>query len=286
MRADVNVSVRPAGSDTLGTRAELKNMSSFKAIRKAIEYESKRQINILVGGGMILQETRRWDEAKEKSFTMRSKENAQDYRYFPEPNILPVEISEEKINMIKNNMPELPDKKRERYIKEYGLSEYDSSVITSERNLAFIFEKSVIICGKPKEVLNMITGEMMRLISETGQNADDVKISPEKIASLVNMISEGKINRTVGKEVFEEIFRNDTDPEKYVTEKGLMMIEDTDLIEKTIKYILEKNQRSVEDIRNGKTKAFGFLVGESMKALKGKADPKTVNELLKKLLIK
>ncbi|MBR1738317.1 MAG: Asp-tRNA(Asn)/Glu-tRNA(Gln) amidotransferase GatCAB subunit B, partial [Firmicutes bacterium] len=270
----------------LGTRAELKNMSSFKAIRKAIEYESCRQKNILLGGGKIIQETRRWDEAKEESYTMRSKENARDYRYFPEPDLLPIDITDDMIEEIRNSMPELPDKKRERYINEYGLSSYDASVITSERKLSFIFEKAAAVCGKPKEVCNMITGEMMRLISETGQNCDDVTTDPEKIAALVNMISDGKINRTVGKEVFEEIFRNDADPEKYVREKGLMMIEDTSLIENTIKDILEKNQKSVEDIKNGKNKAFSFLVGESMKALKGKANPKTVNDILKKLLIK
>lgn len=280
MRADVNVSVMPLGSKKFGTRTEMKNMNSFKAIYKAIKYESKRQIELLEAGGAVTQETRRWDDNKDASFAMRSKENAQDYRYFPEPDLLPIEISDEWIENAKASMPELPEAKRARYIKEFGLSEYDASVITSERQVAYLFEDTVKLSGEPKEACNLIMGELMRLMSTTGTLAEEVKIAPQKIADLIALVKSGKINRTVYKDVFEKVFKDDIDPKTYIEENGLTMLNDDSLVEKTIDDVIANNPKSIEDLKNGKAKAKGFLVGQTMKALKGKANPQTVNKLL------
>lgn len=284
MRADVNVSVRPVGSEEFGTRTEMKNMNSFKAIYRAINFEAKRQIEILEEGGKITQETRRWDDNKDASFPMRSKENAQDYRYFPEPDLLPIEISQEWIDNTKNNMPELPEAKRERYIKEFGLTEYDAGVLTSAREIAYLFEDTAKLSGQPKESCNIIMGELMRLMTETSTLPEDLKMSPEKISDLIKLVLDGKINRTIYKEVFEEVFKNDVEPLKYIEEHGLIMVDDSELVSKTIDDVLTSNQKSVDDYNSGKDKAFGFLVGQTMKALKGKANPKTVNEILKQKL--
>ncbi len=284
MRADVNVSVRPVGQTEFGTRSEMKNMNSFKAIYRAINYEAKRHIEIIEEGGNVIQETRRWDDNKDASFAMRSKENAQDYRYFPEPDLLPIKISDEWIDEIKESLPELPEAKRKRYVEKLGLTEYDAGVITSAKQLAFLFEDTVKLCGKPKEVCNLIMGELMRLMSETVTLPEDLKVSPEKTACLIKLISDGKINRSVGKEVFEEIFRNNIDPEKYVEEKGLLMLDDDGIVSDTIDKIIAENPKSIEDFKNGREKAFGFLVGQTMKALKGKANPQSVNKILKEKL--
>jgi len=284
MRADINLSVRPVGTEKFGTRTEMKNMNSFKAIYRAINFEAKRQIELLEEGKKVIQETRRWDDNKDASFAMRNKENAQDYRYFPEPDLLPIEISEEWINNIKENMPELPEEKRERYIKEFGLTEYDTGVITSTREIAYLFEDTTKICNKPKEVCNLIMGELMRLLSETSTLAENIKIDAKKIASLIELISNGKINRNTGKEVFEEIFKNDIEPEQYVKEHNLIMLDDNKIVSDTIDKIIKDNPKSVEDLKNGKNKAFGFLVGQTMKSLKGKANPQTVNAILKEKL--
>lgn len=286
MRADVNVSVRPVGSSELGTRTEMKNMSSFKAIHRAIGYEAKRQIELLEDGKRVIQETRRWDEGKDLSFAMRSKENAQDYRYFPEPDLPPIEINEEWIKEVRENMPELSEAKRKRYIEEFGLSEYDARVITSERRLAYLFEETTKICKMPKEACNLIMGELMRLMSETATEAEAVKINSRDMATLIELIAEGKINRTTGKEVFEAMFKEGAEPENYVKEHGLMMLNDDSLVSDTIDKILADNPKSVEDYSNGKEKAFGFLVGQTMKALKGKANPQSVNKILKEKLAK
>ncbi len=284
MRADVNVSVRPVGQKEFGTRSEMKNMNSFKAIYRAINYEAKRQIEILEEGGKVIQETRRWDENKDASFAMRSKENAQDYRYFPEPDLLPIEISDEWINNVKDNLPELPEAKRARYISEFGLTEYDAGVITSAKQLAYLFEDTTAICGKPKEACNLIMGELMRLLSETSTLPEEIDIEPKKIADLINLITDGKINRSVGKEVFEEIFKNGVEPVKYVEENGLLMLNDDSLVSDTIDEVIANNPKSIEDYKSGKEKAFGFLVGQTMKALKGKANPQAVNKILKEKL--
>ena len=280
MRADVNISVMPMGSTRLGTRTEMKNMNSFKAIYKAINYEAQRQIDILEHGGVVTQETRRWDDNKDASFAMRSKENAQDYRYFPEPDLLPIEISDEWIKNTIDNMPELPEAKRKKYMSEYGLSEYDASVITAERQIAYLFEDAAKICGKPKEVCNYIMGELMRLMSETGTLAEEVEMDPQKIADIIELVSEGKINRTAAKEVFEAVFKDNVVPGKYVEEHNLTMVDDSKLVEEIVAKVIADNPKSIEDLKGGKAKARGFLVGQTMKALKGKANPQTVNNIL------
>ncbi len=284
MRADVNISVKPKGTSELGTRTEMKNMSSFKAIYKAVNYETKRQIELIKEGKRVIQQTRRWDENKDASFAMRSKENAQDYRYFPEPDIPPVDIDDMWINNIISYMPELAETKRERYINELGLSEYDASVITSAKPIAMLFEEASEKCKSPKEVCNLIMGELMRLLSDTNTLPENLSISPDKIASLVKLVNEKKINRNVAKEVFEQIFKNDVDPVYYVNEKALMIINDEEFVSDIIKKVLSENVKSVEEYKSGKQKVFGFLVGQSMKALKGKAEPNLVNDILKKML--
>lgn len=284
MRADVNISVMPVGASRFGTRTELKNMNSFKAIYRAINFESARQIDILENGGKVVQETRRWDANKDATFAMRSKENAQDYRYFPEPDLLPVEISEDWIQYTRDNMPELPEAKRARYVSEYNLSEYDASVLTSDRDIARVFEAVVAICNNPREACNMVTGEMMKLMSETSTLPEELDIDAAKIAAIIDMITSNKINRNVAKDVFAEVFKNDVDPVKFVEENSLGMLNDDSLVEKTVDEVLAANTKSVEDYKGGKEKAFGFLVGQTMKALKGKADPQTVNRILKEKL--
>ncbi len=286
MRADVNISVMPMGSTKFGTRTEMKNMNSFKAIYKAINYEAQRQIELLEAGGSVVQETRRWDDNKDASFAMRSKEDAHDYRYFPEPDLLPIEISEEWINATVENMPELPEDKRRRYMTEFSLSEYDASVITSERQIAYLFEDATKICGKPKEVCNYIMGELMRLMSETATLAEEVEMSPQKIADIIELVSQGKINRSVAKEVFEAVFRDDVDPAKYVEENNLIMVDDSSLVEEIVEKVIAENPKSIEDLRAGKAKARGFIVGQTMRALKGKANPQTVNEIIDEKLSK
>ena len=280
MRADVNISVMPMGSTKFGTRTEMKNMNSFKAIYKAINYEAQRQIEILEAGGVVTQETRRWDDNKDASFAMRSKENAQDYRYFPEPDLLPIEISDEWIQQAKDNMPELPEAKRARYMSEFGLSEYDASVITAERQIAYIFEDATAICGKPKEVCNYVMGELMRLMSETGTLAEELEMDPNKIAEIIELVADGKINRTAAKEVFEAVFKENVEPEKYIEEHDLAMVDNSDEVEAIVTKVIADNPKSIEDLKAGKAKARGFLVGQTMKALKGKANPQTVNKVL------
>ena len=280
MRADVNISVMPMGSTKFGTRTEMKNMNSFKAIYKAINYESNRQIELLESGGVVTQETRRWDDNKDASFAMRSKENAQDYRYFPEPDLLPIEISDEWIQKTVDNMPELPEAKRARYMSEFGLSEYDASVITAERQIAYIFEDATKICGKPKEVCNYVMGELMRLMSETGTLAEELEMDPAKIAEIIELVTSGKINRTAAKEVFEAVFKENVDPDKYIEEHDLVMVDNSDEVEAIITQVINDNPKSIEDLKAGKAKARGFLVGQTMKALKGKANPQTVNKIL------
>ena len=280
MRADVNISVMPMGSTKFGTRTEMKNMNSFKAIYKAINYEAQRQIEILEAGGAVTQETRRWDDNKDASFAMRSKENAQDYRYFPEPDLLPIEISDEWIQQAKDNMPELPEAKRARYMSEFGLSEYDASVITAERQIAYIFEDATAICGKPKEVCNYVMGELMRLMSETGTLAEELEMDPKKIAEIIELVADGKINRTAAKGVFEAVFKENVEPEKYIEEHDLAMVDNSDEVEAIVTKVIADNPKSIEDLKAGKAKARGFLVGPAMKALKGRANPQTVNKVL------
>lgn len=284
MRADVNLSIREVGAKEFGTRTEMKNLNSFRAIARAIENETERQIDLLEAGKEVIQETRRWDDNKEYSYAMRSKEDAQDYRYFPEPDLVPVVISDEWLAEVKSRQPEFRDEKKARYVSEYKIPEYDADIITLSKKMADIFEKATAICGNPKKVSNWLMVETMRLLKEQGMDADDIKFSPENLAKLVKLTDDGVINSSVAKEVFEQIFKEDVDPEKYVEEKGLKMDNDEEGLKATLEEIVANNSQSVADYKAGKEKAIGFLVGQAMKATKGKANPGIVNKLLKEIL--
>ena len=284
MRADVNLSVREKGSTEFGTRTETKNLNSFSAIQRAIEAETARQIDIIEAGGQVVQETRRWNDDKEYSYAMRSKEDAQDYRYFPEPDLVPIVVSDEWLQQIRDNQPELHDEKLARYIAEFGLPEYDAQILTSEKKLADLFEATSAICNKPKKVSNWLMGETMRLLKDREMDAEDLRFSPEHLAKIIELTEAGTINNSVAKEVFEKVFDEDIDPERYVEEHGLKSDNDEDALRATIEQIVKDNPQSVEDYHNGKEKAIGFLVGQTMKATKGKANPGIVNKILKELL--
>ncbi len=286
MRADVNLSVSEAGSGKLGTRVEMKNLNSFKAIARAIEGESKRQIELIEEGGVVVQETRRWDDNKEYSYAMRSKENAQDYRYFPEPDLAPVVISDEWLARVKAEQPELRDEKRARYAKEYDIPQYDIDIITNTKKMADIFEETVALCNNPKKASNWLMVETMHLLKEHGMEADQIRFSPANLAKLIALADGGVVNSTVAKEVFEQVFLEDVDPEAYVEEHGLKTVNDEGALRGTIERIIADNPKSVEDYRAGKTKAMGFLVGQTMKEMKGKADPAMVNQIVRELLAK
>ena len=284
MRADVNLSVREAGTETFGTRTEMKNLNSFRAIAHAIEGERNRQIDLLESGEKVIQETRRWDDTKGASYAMRSKEDAQDYRYFPDPDLVPVIISDEWLQKIRDRQPEMRDEKLERYKKEYGIPDYDAGILTSSKRMADIFEAASGICGKPKKVSNWLMGETMRILKEKGMDPSDIRFSPENLAKLVDLADAGTINGTVAKEVFEIIFDKDIDPEKYVEENSLKTVNDEGALRTVIEEIVAANPQSVADYKGGKQNAIGFLVGQTMKAMKGKADPGAVNKILKEIL--
>jgi len=284
LRADINLSVREVGSDILGTRTEMKNMNSFKAIARAIEGERKRQIELLEEGKTIIQETRRWDDNKDTSFGMRSKEDAQDYRYFPDPDLPPISISEAWIKQVKNEQPELRDEKMTRYMKEFEIPEYDAAIITGSKVMADIFELTADLCKKPKEVSNWLMVETMRLLKVHDMEAEEIHFSGNNLAKLIGLVDKGTINRTVAKKVFEVIFTEDIDPERYVEENGLKMEADDGQLRTVIENVLAENEKSVQDFKAGKTKAMGFLVGQTMKTMKGKADPGMVNRLLTEML--
>ena len=284
MRADVNLSVREVGATEFGTRTEMKNLNSFKAISHAIEGERARQIELLEEGRQVIQETRRWDDNKESSYAMRSKEDAQDYRYFPEPDLVPIVISDEWLKEVKDRQPELRSEKLERYKKEYDIPEYDAEIITGTKKMADIFEATTAICNKPKKVSNWLMVETMRLLKENEMEAEDISFAPENLAKLIELADAGEINSSVAKEVFEEVFKNNVDPEKYVEEKGLKTVSDDGALREVIEKIVADNPKSVEDYNSGKKKAIGFLVGQTMKAMQGKADPGMVNKILKEVL--
>lgn len=284
MRADVNLSVREVGAEKFGTRTEMKNLNSFRAIARAIEGERARQIELLESGQEVIQETRRWDDTKECSYAMRSKEDAQDYRYFPDPDLVPVHINEEWIEQIKAAQPEFRDEKMARYKAEYELPDYDIDILTESKHMADIFEQTVAICGQPKKVSNWLMVETMRLLKEQEMEPEDIRFAPENLAKLIALVEAKEINGTVAKEVFEKIFDENIDPEKYVEENGLKTVNDEGALRKTVEEVIAANPQSVEDYQNGKEKAIGFLVGQTMKAMKGKADPGMVNQLLRELL--
>ncbi len=284
MRADVNLSVREAGTKNFGTRTEMKNLNSFKAIARAIEGERERQIELLESGGQVIQETRRWDDGKGMSRAMRSKEDAQDYRYFPDPDLVPVRIDDEWIERIRRAQPEMREEKIARYQEQFELPLYDAQILTESKHLADIFEEAASISQKPKEVSNWLMVEGMRLLKESEMDAQQLSFSPCHLAALIKLVDDNIINRTVAKTVFEAIVRSDVDPEKFVEEKGLKVVNDADALEKAVTEIIAANPQSVQDYKNGKEKAAGFLVGQTMKAMKGKADPGMVNEFVRKLL--
>ncbi len=286
MRADVNLSVREAGVLKLGTRTEMKNLNSFKAIARAIEGERQRQIELLEEGKQVVQETRRWDDNKESSHAMRSKEDAQDYRYFPDPDLVPVWISDEWIARVRAQQPEMRTQKLARYQKEFALPQYDAEILTGSKHLADVFEETVALCGRPKEVSNWLMTDAMRLLKEQEQDASALSFSPANLAKLIRLVEENVINRTVARTVFEEIFAHDIDPEAYVEAKGLKVVSDEGALQKVIQDLLAANPQSVADFKAGKEKAMGFIVGQTMRAMKGKADPAVVNKLVREMMAK
>jgi aspartyl-tRNA(Asn)/glutamyl-tRNA(Gln) amidotransferase subunit B len=286
LRVDTNISMRLVGAKEFGTKTELKNLNSFKAVQRSLEYEIKRQTKVLEEGGSITQETRRWNEQKGITEIMRSKEEANDYRYFPDPDLVPIIITNEWKEEIEKSLPEMPHHKKERFISQYGIPEYDANVITSSKALAGFFEKCVMEYSSAKTVSNWVMGEMMRLLKETGEDIEDVPIKPHQMAVLLKLIDNGTITGTIAKTVFEEMFNTGKDPEKIVEEKGLKQMDNEDELREIAVRIIKENPKSVEDFKNGKDKAIGYLVGQVMKATKGKANPQIVNNILREELVK
>lgn len=285
LRFDVNLSVRPQGSTGLGTRTEMKNLNSFKALVNAIENESRRQIEVLESGGEIVQETRKWDDVKGINTSLRSKEEAHDYRYFPEPDLVPVVLGRDYIEGLRRELPELPHVKKERYVREFGLPEYDAGVITASLPVALFFEECVDkYGGEPKTVSNWVMGELMRILNEKGMNPEEIPFPPGYMAELLKMVDRGTISGSAAKKVFTEMFESCEKPEAIVRRLGLVQINDENALKEVIRKVLEANPRSVEDYRQGKEKALGFLVGQTMRETRGKANPQLVNKILKGLL--
>ena len=282
MRADVNLSVREKGSTEFGTRTETKNLNSFSAIQRAIEAETARQIDIIEAGGQVVQETRRWNDDKEYSYAMRSKEDAQDYRYFPDPDLVPIHISEEWLDTIKEAQPEFKDEKMLRYKEEFGIPDYDINMITDSKKLADIFEETTALCNKPKKVSNWLITETMRILKEKNMDPEDITFSPKSLARIIELADEGSINSNVAKEIFEKIFDEDIDPDKYIEENGLKQVNDEGALKATVEKVIADNPQSVADYRAGKEKAIGFLVGQTMNLIE-KAEQHVDEEKAKKL---
>jgi len=284
LRCDANVSVRPVGESRLGTKAELKNLNSFRFLQKALEYEITRQIGILRSGGVITQETRLWNTAEQKTVSMRSKEEAHDYRYFPEPDLPPLAVDEGWQAEIRAKMPELPEAKRRRFCEQYGIPEYDAGVLTTSRALADFFEQTVSLGANSKAASNWIMGDLLRDLKEFNKDILTSPVKPKAIADLIQLIEKGEISGKMAKDVFEVMFREEKSPQTVIEEKGLKQITGTAEIEKVIYEVIASNQKTVEQYRGGKKATFGFFVGQVMKATKGQANPGLVNELLKKIL--
>jgi len=286
LRADINLSVRPVGQKEFGTRTEMKNLNSFKAIVRAVEGEARRQIEVIEDGGTIIQETRRWDDVKGVSYAMRSKEEAHDYRYFPEPDLMPIVIDEKWKQEIRENLPELPEARKKRYISEYGLPEYDASILTGSKVLADFFEEAVKKTSNAKAVSNWIMGDLLRILKEKEMEVEEIPFPGEYLAKLVMLIDKGTISGTIAKKVFEKMFNQNKDPEVIVKEEGLEVVSDESALIAVVKKVLESNPQSVADYKSGKEKAFGFLVGQAMKETRGKANPQIINKILKEELEK
>ncbi len=281
LRCDANVSLRPVGEEKFGTKTEVKNMNSFRAVERALAYEVERQREVLNSQGEVVQETRTWDEGKQKTLSMRGKEEAEDYRYFPEPDLMPLQISQDYIDEIDASLPELPLEKKERLQQEYDLPAYDAGVLTQDKEVAKLFEEAVGQDQDPKEVSNWLMGEYLRLIKEENIDPGTSELTGEKLASLLELIDSGTISSNIAKEVFAETFNSGKDPEEIVEERGLKQISDEDELGEIIAEIVADNPGAVEDIRNGKDKAIGFLVGQVMKKTKGKANPQLANQLIR-----
>lgn len=284
MRADVNISVREVGATEFGTRTEMKNLNSFKAIARAIEGERARQIDLIESGEEVIQESRRWDDTKEKSYAMRSKEDAKDYRYFPEPDLVPIVISDEWIAEVKARQPEFRTEKLERYKKEFEIPEYDAEILTGSKKMADIFEETTAICDKPKKVSNWLMVETMRLLKDRGMEVEDLSFSPANLAKLIDLTEAGTVNSSVAKEVFEHVFDEDVDPEVYVEEHGLKTVNDEGALKAALEQAIANNPKAVADYKGGKEKALGALVGQTMKAMRGKANPGMINQMLREML--
>ena len=279
LRADVNVSVRKKGDTKLGTRTEMKNMNSFKSITRAIEYEVDRQIDVLEDGGIIEQETLRWDDVSGKTFPMRDKEDAQDYRYFPDPDLVAIKLSEEYIENIKKALPELPESRKQRYLEEYKLSEKDANIITSSKYLSDLFEGATKICNNPKAVNNWIISDISRILNETEMEPIEIPFDSKQLAKLVMLIDKGTISSSIAKKVLVEMFEHPRDPEDIIDEKGWVQISDEGAIKDVVLKILEANPQSVADYKGGKDRALGYLVGQAMKETRGKANPQMLNKM-------
>ncbi len=278
LRADVNVSVHKVNTP-FGTRHEMKNMNSFKSIQRAIDYESEEQISDYENGKEVEQETRRWDDVAGRTYTMRTKENAQDYRYFPEPDLVAIKLSDEYIKNIKYNLPEMPESRKKRYMEELGLSEKDANALTSSKAYSDIFENAGKICNNYKAVCNWLTSDIARILNEKELEPEQIPFTAEQLAELIELIDNGEISTKIAKTVLEEMFEKPRFPKKIVEEKGLVQISDEASIKKVVDDVLEKNPQSIIDYKNGKDRALGFLVGQAMKETKGKANPKLLNKL-------
>lgn len=284
LRADVNVSVMEKGSDVLGTRTEMKNINSFKAIHNAIETEARRQQEIIEDGGKVVQETRRWDDSKGESYAMRSKEDAQDYKYFPDPDLPPVCLTEEYVENIRKNLPELPDAKKARYMNELGLSEYDTSMICSSVYYVRLFEKTVEITNNPKDSANWIMGELMKMLNDTQTLPENMSFRPESLGEIINLLNSNKISRDSAKKIFKAVFEEDVIPADYVKENNMEMVSDTGAIRAVVEDVISNNQKAVDEYKGGKTQSFNFLIGQCMRALRGKAPASEVTNILKEIL--
>lgn len=284
LRADVNVSVMEKGSDQLGTRTEMKNINSFKAIHNAIESEVRRQQEIIEDGGKVVQETRRWDDAKGESHAMRSKEDAQDYKYFPDPDIPPVCLTEEYVEKIRKTLPELPDAKKERYMTQLGLSEYDTSMICSSVYYVRLFERTVEITGNPKDSANWIMGELMKMLNDTQTLPENMHFRQDSLGEIINLLNSNKISRDSAKKVFKAVFEEDMIPADYVKAHNMEVLSDTGAIRSVVEEVIAGNQKAVEEYKGGKSQSFNFLIGQCMRALKGKAPAAEVTKALKEIL--
>ena len=279
LRADVNVSVRKKGEEKFGTHTEMKNMNSFRSIVRAIEYEAQRQVEVIENGGKIYQETLRWDDISGKTFSMRDKEDSQDYRYFPEPDLVAIRLSEEYVENIKSNLPELPESRKKRYLEEYKLSEKDAKMLTASKHMSDMFENALKICNNAKAVSNWLLSDVSRILNEKELEPDQIPFTAQQLAEMIKLIDNGTISSAIGKKVLEELFETPKNPEEIIKEKGWIQISDEGAIKEIVMKILENNPQSIIDYKAGKDRELGFLVGQAMKETKGKANPQLLNKL-------